>query len=278
MKRLCAIALLLGAGLVGLRAQFPFPGVKYTRGQDVSPTFDGWERNADGTSTFYYGYYNRNSEEEIDAPLGAGNNFDRGDGDLGQPTHFYPGRRWFVFQVVVPKDWPTDKRLVWTLTSNGRTSQAKGWVQPEWEVDKALITKNAVTDRSIGIWETSPPPENAGPAITGSPAQTITLPAVATLTATATDDGLPKPKPGGGRGGRPQGLQIRWILYRGQSGVRFDPEVSPAVYGKPNRSETKVTFPAAGLYRLRAIACDGSLFSTYDVDVRVETAKSSEDK
>ena len=271
MKRLCAIALLLGAGLVALHAQFQFPGAKYTKGQDVSPTFDGWEANADGSFTFHFGYYNRNSEEEIDVPLGAGNNFDRG-GDEGQPTHFYTGRRWFVFKVVVPKDWPAGKRLVWTLTSNGRTSQAKGWLQPEWEVDKALITKNAVTDRSIGIWETSAPPENTAPIVTGSSAQSIVLPAVATLTATATDDALPKPKPGGGRGGRAQGLQIRWILYRGPASVRFDPEVSPAVYGKPNTSETKVTFAAPGAYRLRAIACDGSLFTTFDVDVRVDAA------
>lgn len=273
MKRLCAIALLLGGGLIVLNAQFQFPGAKYTKGQDVSPTFEGWEPNPDGSFTFHFGYYNRNTEEEIDVPLGAGNNFDRGTGDEGQPTHFYTGRRWFVFKVVVPKDWPVDKRLVWTLTSNGRTSTAKGWLQPEWEVDNALITKNAVTDRSIGIWETNAPHENVAPTISGGPPQSITLPAVATLSATATDDGLPKPKPGGGRGGRAQGLQIRWLLYRGPGSVKFDPEISAAVYGKPNTSQTKVTFAAPGLYRLRALACDGSLFSTYDVDVRVDAAK-----
>ena len=35
----------------------------------------------------------------------------------------------------MPKDWPQDKRLVWTLTNRGRTNLAKGWLQPEWEVD-----------------------------------------------------------------------------------------------------------------------------------------------
>ena len=277
MKRLCAVALLLAAGLIAVNAQFQFPGAKYSKGQDVSPTFEGWQANADGSFTFHFGYYNRNTEEEIDVPLGPGNNIDRGDGDQGQPTHFYTGRRWFVFKVVVRKDWPVDKRLAWTLTSNGRTSVAKAWLQPEWEVDNALITKNAVTDRSIGIWETIPPHENVAPTITGGAsngsARSITLPAVATLSVTATDDGLPKPKPGGGRGGRAQGVQIRWLFYRGPGSVKFDPEVSPAVYGKPNTSETKVTFTAPGVYRLRALACDGSLFSTYDVDVRVEPAK-----
>jgi len=109
-RSICVVALLLGAGLWALRAQIPYPGVKYARGQDVSPTFDGWEANADGSFSLYFGYYNRNAEEEIDVPLGQGNNFDRDKGDDGQPTHFYSGRRWFVFKTTVAKDWPKDKR------------------------------------------------------------------------------------------------------------------------------------------------------------------------
>ena len=49
----------------------------------------------------------------------------------------------------------------------------------------------------------------------------------------------------------------------------MDPDLSPAVYGKPLTSETKVSFSAPGTYRIRAIATDGALFSTYDVDVTV---------
>jgi len=275
--KFCAAAFLLAAGIVSVRAQFQFPGAKYAKGQDVSPTYEGWQSNPDGSYTLYFGYYNRNTEEELFVPVGPDNNFDSGNnGDQGQPTHFYPGRRWFVFKVVVPKDWPQDKRVVWTLTTNGRTNLAKGWLQPEWEVDQPLITKNAVTDRSIGIWETEDESENKPPVVTGSSAQTVTLPATATVSVTATDDGVPKPKPGGrGRGGRTQGVQIRWLLYRGPAKVQFDPEVSPGVYGAPAKSETKVTFSAAGMYRLRALVCDGSLFTTYDVDVKVNPGSSS---
>ena len=271
---LCAMVAVLGAGLLRLNAQLPYSGVQMSRGQDVSPVFQGWERNADGTFTLHFGYLNRNSEEEVDVPLGPENKFDMGNGDQGQPTHFYPGPRWFVFKVVVPQDWPPDKRAVWTLTNKGRTNLAKGWLEPEWEVDKALITKNAVYDRFLAISNVSANPDNTAPTITGSPAQSVTLPATATLTATATDDGRPKPAPGGGggrggRGGRGQGVLIRWILYRGPAKVQFDPEVSPAVYGMPVTSQTKVSFTAPGAYRLRAIASDGSLFSTFDVDVTV---------
>ena len=272
---LCATVLLLSVGVVNLYAQPQFPGAPFTRGQDVSPTFEGWEGNPDGTYTLYFGYYNRNSEEEIDVPLGPENTFDLGNGDQGQPTHFYSHRRWFVFKVVVPKDWPKDKRVVWTLTTKGRTNQAKGWLQPEWEVDQMLISRNAGMDPFLRASNSNISPGNMAPVITGSAAQSITLPASATLTATATDDGLPKPGPEVG-GRRPAGVQIRWILYRGPAKVQFDRDLSPPVYGKPVTGETKVSFSMPGAYRLRAIATDGWAFSTYDVDVKVNPSPSAE--
>jgi hypothetical protein len=271
---ICATLLLLAAGGVCLRAQFPYPGAQYLRGQDVSPTFDGWESNADGTFSFYFGYLNRNSEEALDVPIGPENTFALGNGDQGQPTHFYPSRRWFVFKVTVPKDWPKDKRLVWTLTNRGRTNVAKGWLQPEWEIDKLLISKNAISDPFLRTSNSNPTPDNQAPVITGEPAQTVTLPAATALKVTATDDGLPKPGPGD-RGGKVEGVQIRWILYRGPGKVQFEPDVSPAVYGKPLTSETKVSFSAPGIYRIRAIATDGAMFSTYDVDVTVNPSTSA---
>jgi hypothetical protein len=271
---LFATLLLLTASGLRLHAQIQYPGAQYRRGQDVSPTFDGWESNADGTFSFYFGYLNRNSEEALDVPIGPENTFDLGNGDQGQPTHFYPLRRWFVFKVTVPKDWPKDKRLVWTLTNRGRTNLAKGWLQPEWEIDQLLISKNAISDPFLQAANTNPSRDNKAPVITGGPAQTVTLPAAATLQVTATDDGLPKPGPGD-RGGKVQGVQIRWILYRGPGKVQFEPDLSPAVYGKPLTSETKVTFSAPGSYRIRAIATDGALFSTYDVDVKVNPSSSA---
>ena len=52
--------------------------------------------------------------------------------------------------MVVPKDWPPTKRLVWTLTNRGRTNLAKAWLEPEWEVDKSLITSDAANDPFTG--------------------------------------------------------------------------------------------------------------------------------
>jgi hypothetical protein len=59
-------------------------------------------------------------------------------------------------------------------------------------------------------------------------------------------------------------------VYRAPGQVRLDPEImNNRIYGKPATLETKVTFSRPGSYRVRAIASDGQLFSTYDVDVTV---------
>ena len=267
--------------------QSPFPGVPYNRGQDVSPTFDGWEKNPDGSFSMWFGYYNRNTDESLDIPVGPDNSFDLGTGDQGQPTHFYPGRRWWVFKVLVPKDWPKDKRVVWTLKNRGRTNPSKGWLQPEWEADKLLISADAAADRFLMIVgrpvSDSIIAGNTAPVITGSPTQTVTLPAPATIKLTVTDDGLPKPRIGEkGSDGQVtrgvDGVRVRWILYRGPGNVQFDPDVTPPVYGKPLAAETKVTFGAPGDYWIRAIASDVALFSFYDINVKVNPSTSSENK
>ena len=43
------------------------------RGQPVIPIFEGWFPNPDGTITMSFSYFNLNSEEAVDIPLGPGN-------------------------------------------------------------------------------------------------------------------------------------------------------------------------------------------------------------
>ena len=266
--------LLISAAVTGSSAQ-----IRYARGQNVAPAFEGWEQNPDGTYSFVFGYLNRNHEEELDIPIGPNNTMDPG-GDRGQPTHFYPRRQRFVFKVTVPKDWDKQRRVVWTLTAQGRTDQAKGWLQPEWELNDGVIAENSGGGVLV--------PNNQPPSITGSPAQTIQLGNTVTLTASATDDGLPKrpPRPSSSASNsdlnlspsaslnpafrRQAGVQIKWILYRGPGKVQFDPDFAPEVYGKPATLTSKVSFSAPGTYVLRAIANDGQLFSTHELTVTVD--------
>ena len=44
--------------------------LSYSRGQNVSPAFEGWEKNDDGSFNMMFGYMNRNWEEEPDVPIG----------------------------------------------------------------------------------------------------------------------------------------------------------------------------------------------------------------
>jgi hypothetical protein len=276
----CAAVLL--PGISSAQVNDPNSGIQYKRGQDIAPAFEGWQRNTDGTISFWFGYFNRNFEEQIDVPVGAENSFDPGPADRGQPTHFYTRRQMFVFKVNVPGNWPADQKLVWTLTTHGKTTKAKGWLQPEWQINNGVITEN----RSSGTPDTS----NEAPTITGSSNQVVTLPGSLTLTASATDDGKPAPKERKRRGVeapaeakfdpigtilpaemlRGQGLNIRWILYRGPGLVTFQPSQIKPVFEKSVSMETSVTFKVPGEYVLRAIASDGSLEAFHDVKVTVK--------
>ncbi len=254
--------------------------VQYARGQNVAPIFEGWEHNQDGTYSMVFGYLNRNYEEEVDIPIGAENSFTlKGEtfGDKGQPTHFYPRRQRFLFKVVVPADWNKEEKVVWTLTSHGRTDQAKGWLQPEWELSPDVIVENM----EGGVRD----PDNQPPTITVGPAVTVTLPSVATLTASATDDGLPRPYRRNASNAaraaeprRPGGVDIKWIQYRGPGKVTFDPASSAVLHGEPVHLTSKASFSAPGTYVLRAIAFDGQLFTTKDVTVTVNPATSAENQ
>jgi hypothetical protein len=263
-------------GLVVLGAAFLVAGastaqVQYARGQNVAPTFEGWERNPDGSFNMVFGYLNRNYEEELDIPLGSENSITVGAevfGDKGQPTHFYPRRQRFLFKVVVPKEWDPKQKVVWTLTSRGRTDQAKGWLQPEWELSDSVIVENM----GGGV----PDPNNKAPVVTVSAAQTVTLPNAAKLEASATDDGLPKPyrraasnPDRDAQPKRPIGVQIKWTLYRGPGKVTFSPDASAVVHGEPIHLTSQAMFSAPGTYVLRVTANDGQLFTSRDVTVTV---------
>ena len=249
--------------------------IHYAAGQNVAPVFEGWENNPDGTYNMVFGYLNRNYEEELNIPVGPENNVTPG-GDRGQPEHFYPRRQRFLFRVVVPANWDKTQKVVWTLTSRGRTEHANGWLQPEWELSEGVIAENL----GGGV----PDPANKPPTLTTGADQTIALPNMATLTASATDDGLPKPyrrAPSNpdrdAEPRRPRGVQIKWIQYRGPGKVAFDPDSSPTVNGQPVELTAKAAFSAPGTYVLRATASDGQLYTTHDVTVIV-IVKPSGDK
>jgi hypothetical protein len=113
-------------------------GVKYARGQNVVPVYEGWVPNADGTFSLIFGFWNRNWEETLLIPVGPENRIEPNGPDRGQPTVFTPRRGKHVVEIVVPKDFG-DKQIVWTLTTRGKTERAFGAL-----VNQAMLTRRMV--------------------------------------------------------------------------------------------------------------------------------------
>jgi hypothetical protein len=250
--------------------------MRYWSGQNVVPVFEGWERNPDGSFDMVLGYYNRNVEEALDIPTGPSNNIEPGGPDQGQPTFFAPNRHKYVFRVKVPKDWGTTKRLVWTLTSHGKTETANAFLLPEWESNNQVMAQNSDGGGGAGGSSGYISP----PTITMGPSQVIALPGTANLTASITNSAPPRPsserqrsaRPGAQRG--PQ-LRVDWLEYRGPVGgrVTFTPKSSPVIDGK---AFTTATFSAPGQYLVRGFANNGSLTTPADVTLTVNPASSAE--
>ena len=293
-----AAALIVSVAAPGADAQ-----IRYDRGQNVAPVFEGWERNPDGSFDMVFGYMNRNYQEMPEALVGAANAFEPGSADRGQPTRFYPRRQQFVFRVQVPADWG-EQDLVWTLTTNGRTDRAFGRLWPSWELDDGVIRAN----RGMGLQ--GAPTDNQDPsiAIPGGTDLTVTLPDALTITAVVGDDGIPGPRrrprtrddddddddperaaqlaaDRARRTSRPHptnqavvkasvasetGLGITWIHYRGPGRVRFDPQSTSVEGGRGGQVETTVTFAEPGTHVLRAFADDSITTTPIDVTVTVK--------
>jgi hypothetical protein len=213
--------------------------LRHWNGQAISPVYEGYDVNPDGSFNLWFGYMNRNYEEEPDIPVGSDNFFEPG-GDRGQPTHFLVRRQKDVFRVVVPKNFG-DQKLVWTLTVHGQTQQIAGTLNPVWMIDRLRTTRGGNSEK---VDSNTPPVVHIEPV-----EQTISPSSNATLTVSATDDGLPL------RQGKPVGMTVAWGKYRGPGVVTFSPSKIKLVDGK---STATATFSEPGEYILQAVVDDGS--------------------
>ena len=190
MKRFVFAVLISGLAYTSASSQM----LSYNSGQNVSPAFEGWEKNDDGSFNMMFGYMNRNWVEEVDVPVGPDNNIAPGLPDQGQPTHFQPRRNRFVFKVRVPADWGK-KELVWTLTTKGKTEKAFASLREDSLVDNIV---QASEQGALGAGVSSPAIRaNTAPEITidtGERRAQIGQPL--TLIAFAKDDGVPRPRYG----------------------------------------------------------------------------------
>lgn len=221
-------------------------------GGTVTPAYEGWYENPDGTFTIYFGYYNRNTEEVVGVPIGPENRVDGIDGiDQGQPTRFEPGRHWGVFGVRVPADFG-DRALVWHLEVRGKVFEIPGALKEDWMVP--AISGDAMDNLPPVVRFVEHGPEGFGPYGVWAEPRTARVGESAPLTVFASDDGTAT----SGRPGAMAGpVSLTWIVHRGPAPVRFGAERA-TVPNEGGRFETSVVFEEPGDYVLRVRANDDS--------------------
>ena len=269
--RLCAMVLLVAAGaLVSAQVQLPSNPPKQF-GASVTPAYEGWFDNPDGTHTFLIGYYSRNTEAEIDIPIGPNNHFDPGPADMGQPTHFLTRRRFGMFTIVVPKEFPKTQKLTWTLTVNGTTTTIPFYMHTDYNISPLKSSEEA-PNRDFNKPATIKFDENGptfmGPAVNLAKAvsRTATVGTPMPLTVWADDDALYSSGGNGPMGGQRPPVTVTISKYRGPGNVTIGaPRVAFTALkgGKPlepysGKASTTVTFSEAGDYLLHVTINDYS--------------------
>lgn len=241
-----AIVIAVGSWVgVGRGQQVTQPAMSYgVSGEAVFPAVEGWGPDKEGKNNIIWvGYYNRNTEQTLDIPIGPNNRIEPGGPDMGQPTHFEPGRHYGVFGIVVPKDFGT-KKLTWTLVANGKTSTVQLWLNPPYWVN---FFENPSTGNTPPVLRFS----QNGPGLSGPPmgiaeTKNATVNQPLTLSVWASDkprtydpeaDLPPDQRSARGRGGDGAGAAGRG---RGRGPATFD--FGDAIGGAQPRSD----FPRGG--------------------------------
>jgi hypothetical protein len=217
-------------------------------GASVTPAYEGWFENADGTFSLLIGYYNRNTEETLDIPVGPRNRIEPGDADQGQPTHFQTGRRWGVFVIKVPKDFGK-QTLRWTIEANGERQTIPFSLNPGYVVTPFKEAGMSNTPPKLSFVEN-------GPKVTGPPAGIAaefsgTVGEAIPISVAIEDDKGIGPAKSATVG------NVSFHKYRGPGNVKFD---STRLMAKQQgeRLTVKATFDAAGEYLVRVQANDES--------------------
>jgi hypothetical protein len=253
MRRLAFLLIVVAATQAGAQGGTLSP--RREHGQSVTPAFEGWYKNADGTYSLSFGYYNRNESEVVEIPIGPNNFISPGAPDRGQPATFHEQRHWGVFTVVVPADFKVGDRVVWTLISRGDTVRIPGNIRPNWQIDALEGEAGSNTPPTIRFVENGPAGTGPG-GITGA-AMNAKVGAALELKAWVKDDGRTRGSVAGGGRGVPT---LRWFKHTGPGAVTFaNPAPRPA--GEAGLATTTVTFSAPGSYTIRLRANDGAVAS-----------------
>jgi hypothetical protein len=259
---LCAAGALAGGALV-LAQQVPEPRKQF--GASVTGAFEGWFTNPDGSRAFLVGYFNRNSRQELDVPIGPDNRIEPGGPDMGQPTHFLAGRQYGMFVVPVPKEFGPRDQYTWTIVANGQSTSIPLRLNPDYLVEPFTEIAVGNTPPVVRFDEKDRAVQGPVARVVTAPERTASASVPFALTLFAVDDmkytsgtnaPLVTPRPP---------VVITWSKYRGPGAVAFD-KAKPPVEKLPDskvapfsgKATTNVRFSEPGEYVLHVTANDYS--------------------
>ena len=253
----------LAAGVVGTilclsagplaAVQVPL-GTVSASGQTVTPVFEGWYRNPDGTFSISFGYFNRNFEQHVEVPVGPDNYMEPGDRNRGQPSSFDARRHWGVFVVIVPAEFG-DNEVVWTLKNGGKTFSIPGSLHRDWEID-ALAGEAGSGNEPPTLKFDAAGPHGMGPAGVTSGPLSASVGTPLALTVWARDDGRTSGNVAR-TGPEEEPVTLTWFKHQGPGAVTFS-EATGEVANAGGEMRTMATFGEPGEYIVRVRANDAS--------------------
>ena len=223
-------------------------------GGPVVPIFEGWYRNPDGTFELSFGYFNVNTEETLEVPLGPDNFIAPAEFDGRQPTRFEPvpdrdRRHWGAFTVTVPADFG-NRDVVWTLRTRGQTLSVPGRLtSPAYELAGSAFPGRSSMSPLLR-WAPEGRAGRGPRGITGEPrhataGRLFVLRAWVARDAAALADGRP--------------INTKWFKHQGPGDVTFaerTARVDADAWAPDGGAEvaTAATFSEPGEYLLRLLA------------------------
>jgi len=264
---LCAAAL-MGGGMLLLGQTEPtsIPQPRKQFGTGVTGAFEGWftTETDKNSRAFLVGYFNRNTQQELDVPIGPNNRIEPGGPDMGQPTHFLPGRKYGMFVIPVPKDFKPEDKYTWTIVANGQSNTIPLRLNVDYVISPFSEIAVGNTPPVVRFDPNGPPVQGPIATLAHAAVRTTSLSTPLQLTLWITDDmkytnGTSSPL----TGDRPP-VTMLWSKYRGPGTVKFD-KANPKVEGTATESHgfsgkatTNVTFTEVGDYILHVTVNDYS--------------------
>jgi hypothetical protein len=255
------------------QTEFMFSNLRPT-GQPVIPIFDGWFQKPDGTYDLCFGYFNLNTKQTLEIPIGKENFIEPAKFNGGQPTHFLPVppppnlyRRYFcTFVVNVPADFGRTAKVVWTLRVNDRDFSVPGHLGSVNYKIQELSAKEAGRSSVAPVVKFMP----AGPEARGRSGVTLGPLSVAVGQPLPLSLSVTGPPPGPEtfdpdasddeerpyvRNGKKRLWWVKFAKHHGPGDISFAPgEVD--IWEGENQAATQATFSKAGDYLIRIQAID----------------------